>query len=61
MQDKNKFISICIPSYNSSKTIKETINSILNQSFTNYEIIINNIFIKIKYLIIKLLYNLFKI
>lgn len=33
-------ISIITPAYNSSKTIKETIESVLNQSFTDFELII---------------------
>lgn len=33
-------ISIILPTYNSSKYIKETINSILNQTYTNFELII---------------------
>lgn len=35
-----KKVSIVIPSYNSEKTIKKTINSILNQTYTNFNIII---------------------
>ena len=34
------FISIIIPTYNSSKYLKETIYSILRQTYSNYEIII---------------------
>jgi glycosyltransferase involved in cell wall biosynthesis len=33
-------VSICIPTYNSSSTIKQTLNSIINQSYKNLEIII---------------------
>lgn len=33
-------ISIVIPSYNSEKYIKETIDSVVNQSYKNYELII---------------------
>ena len=34
------FFSICIPNYNYSKYIEETINSVLDQDFENYEIIV---------------------
>ncbi len=33
-------ISVIIPVYNASQFIKKTINSVLNQSYTNYEIIV---------------------
>lgn len=33
-------VSIIIPSYNSSKTIVESLNSVLEQTYTNFEIII---------------------
>ncbi|MEH2390190.1 MAG: glycosyltransferase [Nostoc sp.] len=35
-------ISVIIPAYNSEKTIKETIESVLNQTFANFELIIIN-------------------
>lgn len=35
-------ISVIIPVYNGEKTIKETVESVLNQSFTNFELIIIN-------------------
>ncbi|MEH2310362.1 MAG: glycosyltransferase [Nostoc sp.] len=35
-------ISVIIPAYNSEKTIKHTIQSALNQTFTNFELIIIN-------------------
>lgn len=35
-------VSVIIPAYNSEKTIKETIESVLKQSFTNFELIIIN-------------------
>lgn len=35
-------ISVVIPAYNSEKTIKETIESVLNQIFTSFELIIIN-------------------
>ncbi|MEH2353705.1 glycosyltransferase [Nostoc sp.] len=35
-------ISVIIPAYDSEKTIKETIQSVLNQTFTNFELIIIN-------------------
>ena len=36
----NPFFSICIPSYNSKSFISETINSVLIQTFKNFELII---------------------
>ncbi|WP_017319134.1 glycosyltransferase [Mastigocladopsis repens] len=41
MQNKPK-ISVIIPAYNSEKTIQRTIESVLNQSFTEFELIIIN-------------------
>ena len=38
----NALISICIPAHNASKYIEETLNSILGQSYSNFEIIIVN-------------------
>lgn len=35
-------ISVIIPVYNGEKTIKETVKSVLNQTFTNFELIIIN-------------------
>lgn len=35
-------ISVVIPAYNAQETIKETIESILNQTFSNFELIIIN-------------------
>jgi len=35
-------ISVIIPAYNSEKTISSTIESVLNQTFTNFELIIIN-------------------
>jgi len=37
---KEKLISICIPTYNAEKTIEKTLQSILNQTYRNLEIII---------------------
>ena len=37
-----KSISVIIPVYNGENTIKQTIESVLNQSFTNFELIIIN-------------------
>ena len=41
MQEKNKF-SIIMPSYNDAKTITESINSVFNQTYPNWELIIIN-------------------
>jgi glycosyltransferase involved in cell wall biosynthesis len=35
-------ISVIIPTYNSEKTIKETIDSVLNQTFSDFELIVIN-------------------
>ena len=35
-------ISVIIPLYNKEKTIKKTIESVLNQTFTDFEIIVVN-------------------
>ena len=35
-------ISVIIPVYNGAKTIKETIESVLNQTFSDFELIIIN-------------------
>ena len=35
-------VSIIVPFYNSSRTIKATLNSIINQSFKDFECIIIN-------------------
>ncbi|OYD96672.1 glycosyl transferase family A [Nostoc sp. 'Peltigera membranacea cyanobiont' 210A] len=35
-------ISVIIPAYNSEKTIRETIESVLNQTFANFELIVIN-------------------
>lgn len=35
-------ISVIIPAYNAEKTIKETIDSVLNQTFTDFELIVIN-------------------
>lgn len=35
-------ISVVIPAYNSTKTIKATIDSVLNQTFNNFELIVIN-------------------
>lgn len=41
--DKKPLISVIIPCYNAAKFIEETINSILSQTYTHYEIVcVNN-------------------
>ena len=35
-------ISVIIPAYNAEKTIRQTIDSVLNQTFQNFEIIVIN-------------------
>ena len=42
MQNDNKKISIVLPTYNGSKCIKNSIDSIINQTYTNFELIIVN-------------------
>ena len=38
----NKKISVIIPIYNSSKTLKRTLDSVINQSYRNLEIVLVN-------------------
>jgi len=38
----NELISICIPVYNGEKYIEETLNSIINQTYQNIEIIVSD-------------------
>ncbi len=38
--DKDPFISVVIPLYNKERNIKNTIQSVLNQTYDNYEIIV---------------------
>ena len=40
MTDKTPKISVIMPVYNTAKYLNEAINSILNQSFTDFEFII---------------------
>lgn len=40
MENKNPFFTIITASFNSEKTIADTINSVVNQSFTDYEFLI---------------------
>lgn len=42
MSKKNPFISICLPTYNAIDFISETINCWLNQSYKNWELIIQD-------------------
>lgn len=35
----NKLVSVIVPVYNASKTIEETIKSVMNQNYTNFEVI----------------------
>ena len=42
MNTKLPLVSICIPAYNSEKTIGKTLDSIVNQSYKNIEIIISD-------------------
>ena len=42
MYVKEKLVSIITPSYNSEKFISETINSIINQTYTNWELLITD-------------------
>ena len=37
---KNSKVSIILPNYNSSETIKQTIESILSQTYKNWELIV---------------------
>jgi glycosyltransferase involved in cell wall biosynthesis len=39
-QNKEPLVSICIPVYNADKTIEDTLNSILEQSYENLEILV---------------------
>ena len=38
--EKNEKVSIILPIYNSEKFLEKTLNSILNQTYTNWELII---------------------
>jgi glycosyltransferase involved in cell wall biosynthesis len=41
-KDNIPLVSICIPCYNSEKTILKTLNSILNQTYQNFELLISD-------------------
>ena len=38
MDNKIKLVDIILPNYNGSKTLKETINSVINQSFQDFNL-----------------------
>ena len=40
MKIKKIFFSVIIPTYNRPKTLSKSINSVLNQNFKNFEIIV---------------------
>ncbi|WP_419958033.1 glycosyltransferase family 2 protein [Psychrobacillus psychrotolerans] len=40
--ENNSLISVIIPAYNSGKFIRKTIDSVLNQSFDNFEVLVIN-------------------
>lgn len=42
MQYKEPIISVCIPTHNGSKHIAETIKSVLNQTFQEFEIVVSD-------------------
>lgn len=42
MSNKNPKVSVCIPTYNSAKYLGEAIKSVLNQTFTDFELIISD-------------------
>jgi len=42
LNDNNKLVSICIPTYNSEKYIERTLKSIINQTYQNIEIIVSD-------------------
>ncbi|MBD2448463.1 glycosyltransferase [Nostoc sp. FACHB-152] len=42
ISSNSPIISVIIPAYNSEKTIKSTIDSVLNQTFKNFELIVIN-------------------
>ncbi len=42
MKNKTDFVSIIVPVYNVEKFIKDTINSILTQTYENFEVLLIN-------------------
>ena len=36
----NKLVSVCIPAYNSAEYIRNTIDSILKQTYSNIEVVV---------------------
>ena len=38
----NDLVSVCVPVYNTEKYVDDCINSIINQTYKNIEIILNN-------------------
>lgn len=42
MKSENSLVSICIPVYNGEDFLKETLDSVINQTYSNIEIIITD-------------------
>ena len=40
MDNKTRLVDIILPNYNGAKTLKETINSVINQSFQDFHLYI---------------------
>jgi glycosyltransferase involved in cell wall biosynthesis len=39
---RSPLISVCIPTFNGSKTIRSAVQSVLDQTYENYEVIIGD-------------------